>query len=165
MKQFLVFLSLFSTLAISRFIPHPPNFTSLIALSLYVPIFLGLRYLPVLLICFIVTDLVIGYHNLTHWTWGSVFFIGLLSTIFSKNLTFRIFGGLLSAFVFFIITNFGVWLTGMYGLNIEGLVKCYIVAIPFFGNLLISTLVFSILFEITLFFYAERFKNILKFTK
>ena len=33
-------LGIFLALAISRFIPHPPNFTSLIALSFYIPVFL-----------------------------------------------------------------------------------------------------------------------------
>ena len=35
-----------------RLIPHPPNFTSLLALSFYVPAILGIRYLPFLLISF-----------------------------------------------------------------------------------------------------------------
>ncbi len=39
-------------LAASRFIPHPPNFTSLFALSFYVPALLGVRYLPILVISF-----------------------------------------------------------------------------------------------------------------
>ena len=40
---------IFLALAISRFIPHPPNFTSLIALSFYVPVFLGITYIPYLI--------------------------------------------------------------------------------------------------------------------
>ena len=35
------------------------------------------------------------------------------------------------AIIFFIITNFGVWTTGMYGLTISGLKASYILAIPF----------------------------------
>ena len=46
-------------LSASRFIPHPPNFTSLIALSFYVPAFFGIRYLPIVLLSFILKDLVI----------------------------------------------------------------------------------------------------------
>ena len=49
-------------LAASRFIPHPPNFTSLLALSFYVPAFLGMRFIPALIISFAITDLFIGYH-------------------------------------------------------------------------------------------------------
>ena len=51
-KNVLIFLGIFLSLAASRFIPHPPNFTSLIALSFYVPVFLGIRFLPALIISF-----------------------------------------------------------------------------------------------------------------
>ena len=41
MNYLKITLGIFIVLAASRFIPHPPNFTSLIALSFYVPLFLG----------------------------------------------------------------------------------------------------------------------------
>jgi len=85
-KNLVITFGIFLSLAASRFIPHPPNFTSLIALSFYVPVLLGLRFLPALLICFAITDLFIGYHSGTHWTWGSVILIGLMSHYFNKNI-------------------------------------------------------------------------------
>ena len=72
MNYFKASLAIICALAASRFIPHPPNFTSLIALSFYIPAILGVRYLPVLIISFILTDLVIGFHGVTLFTWGSV---------------------------------------------------------------------------------------------
>ena len=84
-KNLVISVGIFLSLAASRFIPHPPNFTSLIALSFYVPVILGIRFLPALLISFVITDLIIGYHSGTHWTWGSVLIIGLLSQYFTKN--------------------------------------------------------------------------------
>ena len=148
MKQLTICLGIFLSLALSRFIPHPPNFTSLIALSFYVPALLGMRYIPHLLISFAITDFVIGYHTGTHWTWGSVFLICLTSGFFLKSKVSRIFGALLGAVIFFIITNFGVWLSGIYTLSLKGLIECYFLAIPFFGNTLISTLIFSFLIEL-----------------
>ena len=65
MSNFKISVGILLVLATSRFIPHPPNFTSLIALSFYVPTLLGIRYLPALIICFIITDLIIGFHSLT----------------------------------------------------------------------------------------------------
>ena len=132
MKLTLTSISIFLALAMSRFIPHPPNFTSLLALSFYVPVLFGLRYMPVLLISFVITDLVIGYHFGTHWTWGSVLVIGLMSQYFSKNINLRLVGSLFGAFIFFLITNFGVWTSGIYSLTFNGLVECYTLAIPFF---------------------------------
>ena len=48
-------IGIFIALAASRFIPHPPNFTSLIALSFYVPVILDLRYIPALFLGFFKT--------------------------------------------------------------------------------------------------------------
>jgi hypothetical protein len=147
MKNLIIILGIFISLAASRFIPHPPNFTSLIALSFYVPVFFGLRFLPALLISFAITDLIIGYHFGTHWTWGSVLLIGLLSQYFTKNFKWRLSGAFLGACIFFIITNFGVWTSGMYGYTTAGLLNCFILAIPFFTYSLMSTLIFSIIIE------------------
>ncbi|MDC0941211.1 hypothetical protein OAR75_02535 [Candidatus Pelagibacter sp.] len=147
MNYFKVSLGIFIALAASRFIPHPPNFTSLLALSFYVPAFLGFRYLPALLIGFVFTDLIIGFHEVTLFTWGSVILIGLTSRFFSKNIFSRISGSLLGACLFFIITNFGVWSLGSYGYTLIGFITCYTLALPFFGYSLISTFIFSGLFE------------------
>ena len=147
MKYLKISLGIFLTLAVSRFIPHPPNFTSLIALSFYVPALLGLRYLPILILSFIITDLFIGFHGVTLFTWGSVILIGLLSKYFIKSILSRISGALISTCLFFLITNFGVWSLGSYGYTIEGFVLCYTLAIPFFAYNLISTFIFSGIIE------------------
>ena len=85
MSYLKISLGIFLALAASRFIPHPPNFTSLIALSFYIPALLGRRYLLALIISFAITDFFIGFHNTTFFTWGSVVFIGILSQYFVKN--------------------------------------------------------------------------------
>ena len=148
MKQIYICLGIFISLAASRFIPHPPNFTSMLALSFYVPVFLGLRYLPILIISYAITDLVIGYHTGTHWVWGSIFLIGLVAPLFSKNLTTRFSGALFGACIFFVITNFGVWISGMYEITLDGFILCYTLALPFFAYSLISTFFFSVIIEI-----------------
>ena len=61
MNYFKISIGIFIALAASRFIPHPPNFTSLLALSFYVPALLGVRYLPALVLSFLITDLFIGF--------------------------------------------------------------------------------------------------------
>ena len=147
MKFLKISIGIFLALAASRFIPHPPNFTSLIALSFYVPVFLGNRYIPALIICFIITDFFIGFHSVTLFTWGSVLLIGLLSKYFSEHILLRITGSLGGCLIFFIITNFGVWSHGDYGYDINGLITCYTVALPFFGYSCISTFIFSGLIE------------------
>ena len=147
MRYLKVSIFILISLSLSRFIPHPPNFTSLIALSFYLPAFFGRKYIPVILTSFLITDLIIGMHNLTLFTWGSVIIIGLISRYLKKNILFRICGSLSGAIIFFIITNFGVYLSGYYGFGMSSLINCYTMAIPFFNNTIISTLLFSLLFE------------------
>lgn len=77
------------------------------------------------------------------FTWGSVILIGLGSKFLAKTILSRILGSLLGAGLFFIITNFGVWTLGSYTYTLEGLLLCYILAIPFFAYSLISTFIFS----------------------
>ncbi len=148
MNYLKISLGIFVALAASRFIPHPPNFTSLLALSFYVPVILGMRFIPALLICFAITDYFIGFHSSAVFTWGSVVLIGLLSRYFNKNILVRISGALMGCCIFFIITNFGVWSLGSYGYSIEGFLLCYTLAIPFFAYSLISTFMFSGIIEI-----------------
>ena len=156
MKPLNVCIGIFIAICVSRFIPHPPNFTSLIALSFYVPALLGRKYIPAIILSFAFTDIIIGYHTGTHWTWGSVFVIGLISKYFNKNINLRLGGALLGACIFFLITNFGVWVSGMYGHTLQGMISCYILAIPFFSYSLISTNLFSMLIEIGCKLYKNR---------
>ena len=147
MNYLKISIGIFVALAASRFIPHPPNFTSLIALSFYIPTILGIRYLPALIVSFIITDLVIGFHGVTFFTWGSIIVIGLGSKFFTSNIFSRIGGALSGVLVFYIVTNFGVWSLGSYGYSFQGLIVCYTLGLPFLGNTLISTILFSSIIE------------------
>tara|TARA_B100000795_G_C22618311_1_gene367846 strand:- start:252 stop:731 length:480 start_codon:yes stop_codon:yes gene_type:complete len=147
MNYIKISVGIFVALAASRFIPHPPNFTSLLALSFYIPVLFGIRYLPALILSFAITDLFIGFHETTLFTWGAVIFIGFLSKHFIKNIISRISGALIGACIFFIVTNFGVWSIGNYGYTINGLLTCYTLAVPFFAYSLIATFIFSSIIE------------------
>lgn len=146
-------IGIFVILAVSRLIPHPPNFTSLLALSFYIPAIFGRKFIPSIMLSFLLTDLIIGFHNTTFFTWGSVLVIGLISKFFSSKIFLRLLGAIFGAVIFFIITNFGVWLNGSYGYNLSGFVNCYILAIPFFAYSLISTLIFSSIIESIILFF------------
>ena len=148
MNYLKISIGIFLVLASSRFVPHPPNFTSLLALSFYIPAILGLRFIPALIVSFFITDLIIGFHSVTLFTWGSVLVIGLSSKFFLITKITRVMGALTGVIIFFIITNFGVWTLGPYGYSIEGLILCYTLALPFFGNTFVSTIIFSLIFEL-----------------
>ena len=152
-------LGIFLVLAASRFIPHPPNFTSLIALSFYIPVIFGIKFLPSLIVAFAITDYFIGFHSTLIFTWGSVMIIGLISIYFKRTINYRISGALIGATLFFLITNFGVWSLGSYGYTLNGLMMCYTLAIPFFGYSLISTIIFSTIIETINFFYKKYYRK------
>lgn len=158
MHNIKIFLGVLLVLSASRFIPHPPNFTSLIALSFYVPALFGFRYIPVVVLTFLITDLFIGFHSTILFTWGSVILIGLISKFLRNTVFSRLSGSLLGAIIFFVITNFGVWASGFYGYSLEGFIQCYTLAIPFFTHTIISTVIFSLVIECLQYVYLIRLK-------
>ena len=101
MSYIKISFGIFIALAASRFVPHPPNFTSLLALSFYVPAILGLKFLPALVVSFVITDMFIGFHELAFFTWGSIIFIALISKFFEQNLKKRMFGCLIGGYFYF----------------------------------------------------------------
>ena len=148
MNYLKISLGILIVLAASRFVPHPPNFTSLLALSFYVPAIFGISYIPAIVFSFFVTDAIIGFHEITLFTWGSVVLVGYLSKFLYQNSKNRIIGALTGVLIFFIVTNFGVWIMGGYGYTYKGFLECYTLAIPFLGNNILSTLIFSIVIEV-----------------
>ncbi len=157
MNYLKISLGIFIALAASRFIPHPPNFTSLLALSFYVPAFFGRKYIPALILSFAITDIFLGFHNTLIFTWGSVFVIGFISNLFKISLIKRIIGVVIGVLLFYLITNFGVWISGdMYEKNLNGLLLSYNLAIPFLLNSLVSTLIFSMVIEGLLKIYGTK---------
>ena len=120
--------------------------------------------MPLVLFSFAITDILIGFHNTLFFTWCSVVLIGLSSIYFTKNSLTRIFGSITGVMIFYIVTNFGVWTTGLYSYNVEGLVSSYILAIPFLGNNLVSTLVYSLIIETIYKFYQNKSGSFKKFS-
>ena len=72
--------------------------------------------------------------------------------LYIKNFKFKeiIFSGLISSLSFYVITNFGAWLTlEMYAKDFSGLLQSYIMAIPFFHNTLFSTIFYASIFHVS----------------
>jgi len=147
-NNLILFLGCVGIILIFRIIPHPPNFTPVIAMCFYLPFLFGIWSLPFIIMSFAITDYYIGFHSLLIWTWSSLVIIGMLSK-FSIGLKTRISLVMTGSFMFFVLTNFGVWLTSsFYEKSFNGLFNCYVMAIPFYTNTLISTAMFSGIIEI-----------------
>ena len=147
-KNFIVFISCVGIVLLFRIIPHPPNFTPVIVLSLYLPFIFGIWSIPFCILGFAITDYFIGFHSLMFWTWGALAFTGYTSK-FCNKIYSRIVLSFIGALTFFVISNFGVWISGtLYEISVQGLLNCYIMAIPFFTNTLLSTIFFALIFEL-----------------
>lgn len=133
---------------LSRFLPHPPNFAPITAVALFSSVWFSNKkiglFLP-LLIMFL-SDLVLGLHNTLFFVYGSFVLMSVLGIWLKHNYSFgkAIGTGIIGSLLFFVITNFGVWLTsnGFYPMTITGLMECYIAAIPFFHNTLFGDLTY-----------------------
>ena len=149
-KVLLIALIIF-LVSLTRIFPHPPNFTPILALAIFGGAFLNNKRtaLCIPIIAMLSSDLIIGFHSQIYAVYLSIIALSLLgNTIEKKNILNLGIAGVSGSLLFFIVTNFSVWLTdGLYPLNVTGLMQCYIMAIPFFHNTLISTIIFlAILF-------------------
>jgi hypothetical protein len=92
-----------------------------------------------------------GY--LTTWAWyAAVCLTG--SVLLRKVTALRVLSGVLaSAMSFFLLSNFAMWANSasfgaaaMYPHTLSGLAACYVAALPFYGNDLLSTGLFATAF-------------------
>ena len=151
----------FLTIMFFRYFPHLPNFTPVLAMTFYGTIIFGRNSLLFIVLAFALSDVFIGFHNQLFWTWGSLFLIGFISLYF-KSFFGRLIVVFLSSLIFFILTNLGVFLSGYYGYELESLVLCYTLAIPFFTNTILSTIIFTVLIEFFIFSQYFNFFPVIK---
>ena len=163
-KIILIALIIF-LISLSRIFPHPPNFTPILALAIFGGAYLPNRIvalsLPIL--AMFLSDVIIGFHSQIFAVYGSIILLSYLGNMVEKknilNLTIT---GIAGSLIFFIVTNFSVWLGGkLYPLNIDGLIQCYTMAIPFFHNTLISTFIFLAVLFTGYSLIEKRFSKIL----
>ncbi len=141
--------------AILRILPHPWNMAPVGAMFLFSAATFRSRWAGwiVPLVALMASDyavIQILYHGKFPWfspaTWASFSLVGLLGwTMRSKITVTRVAGAAIGgSIVFFIASNFAVWMGGQfYPLTFSGLLACYTAAIPFFGNDVAGNLVYS----------------------
>ena len=147
MKKEYIIIGLIVLAILTRLIPHPPNFSPVTAIAL----FGGLNFndkrvafsIPLLIL--FLSDLIIGISLINLFV-----YLGFISVVLlgSQIKSIKFGNILLASFLFFLISNFGVWILG-YPKNLEGLLLCYTMAIPFFGYSIAGDLFFGYLFKIS----------------
>lgn len=141
-------VSLIAAAAASRLLPHPPNLTSVTAIALFGGAMLAdwrLAFLVPLAALF-ATDLVLGFHDQMPVVYGSFALIVCLGLWLQRRRSAATIAGaaIVSALLFFLTTNFGVWaLDGMYPHTEAGLIACYTAALPFLRNMLEGDLLYT----------------------
>lgn len=135
-------------LALSRFIPHPPNFTPIGAMAILSGgLFKSLRMgLIIPLAAMLLSDLILGLHSSILFVYGSITLITLCCHFLLRKLNLISIGTavIFATAIFFLITNFGAWLShGMYPHNVQGLGLAYVAGLPFLLNSLLANIVFT----------------------
>ena len=155
----LVLAALIFVAALSRLLPHPPNFSPVEAIALFGGAYFASRAwaLAVPLIALLVSDLVMGavvgasyasyIGGISFW---SVYACIALSTLLGFGLRGKVGGArvlgysLAGSVLFFIVTNFGAWLgSPIYPQSGAGLVAAYAAGIPFFQWTVLGTLAYA----------------------
>ena len=156
-KQLLFILALVTIGITARVLPHAANFVPITALALLAAAYLPRRAaLAVPLAIMVLSDLIIGMHPLVAYTWGSFVLIGYIGSRLYKRTGNRwhlAALGPVGSVIFFIVTNFGVWMQGrMYEHTFAGLTRCYVMALPFFRSTLMSDAAYTPLVFIVTYF-------------
>ncbi len=146
-KEILFGIGILVLALLSRFLPHPPNFTPILAIALFGgAIFKSKKIaLAVPILAVFISDLVLGLHEsmiAVYLCLGVFMYMGMkINRKSGKSVTTN---AIASAIIFFIVTNFTVWaFGGIYEQSLNGLMLAYTSAIPFFNWNLLSTMLFS----------------------
>lgn len=151
LSLFFFLVAAFIALA-SRWLPHPPNFTA-VGGFLFVSGVLAARskwYVLAAFLPLVLSDILLGGYPGIAWVYAGHVVVLLFGWFFEKSfrrqkLPFAVFS-LSSAFLFFVLSNIGVWWSsGMYARTVGGLVECFVMALPFFHQPVLAQLIYGTL--------------------
>ena len=161
-----IIVALVLAAGLMRLIPNTNGFVPVTAATVFAAAFIGRKGWAVLLPIFSVwaTDLVLNntiyssyFDGFAWFTPGSVFqfsayaLISLLGFQVGQNASSARIGGfsILSSLIFFLVTNFGVWVSGgIYLKDFTGLMECYAMGLPLLERSLIADVLFAqVLFQ------------------
>ncbi|HEX8168562.1 MAG TPA: DUF6580 family putative transport protein [Beijerinckiaceae bacterium] len=139
-----------------RLAPHPWNVTPLGAMFLFSGAMVKNKPASLLvpLAALVVSDAAVDmllyggrYSWFSPFTWGAFLAVAMIGWLLRPNAgALRVAGASLAgSATFFLISNFGVWAQGHYTPDLQGLVECYVAAIPFLRNTLLGDLGYAAL--------------------
>jgi hypothetical protein len=145
----LPYLGVIVLAAVARIIPHAPNFAPVGALAIFTGYHFKNKFswwIPIA--AMVLSDFVIGFHSTVPYVYTSFIIMSLIGSYLKKRNARTLFlASLASSVLFFLVTNFGVWVSSsMYAKNVNGLIQSYLMAIPFFRNTALSDLFYTFSF-------------------
>lgn len=165
--ELLTVLFLIGLGVMARFLPHPPNFVPIAALALFGGVYLPRKLAFVTpLAAMLISDIFIGFYDVLVMisVYFSFLLVAALGLWLRKHKKWYTVGGsaTVSALLFFIITNFAVWVfTPWYSKTVAGIIQCYLLALPFFRNTLLSDLFYTFsffgIYELANLWFKQRF--------
>jgi hypothetical protein len=145
----IIMLSMFGIGLVMRLVPHPGNFSPVAAIALFAGFYFSKKWAIILpLAIMFLSDLAIGTYD---WKLMAVVYacmalagaIGVMARK-HKNTATIITSSLAVSVIFFLATNFAVWLfSAWYTRDFSGLMQCYALAVPFFRNNLLGNLFYT----------------------
>ena len=135
-------------LAIFRLLPHLPNVSPVAAMALFGGAYFADKRMAFIVpfVALFLSDLILGLHNSMIFVYAGFALTVLIGFALKDRatLTNTSFAVVLSSALFFLLTNFGAWLTsGIYAKTAEGLMQAMVAGIPFFQNSLLGNLVYA----------------------
>ena len=94
----------------------------------------------------LISDLYLGFHAGMPIIYFAICVCILIGTFFHSklNLTTSFLGISAGVISFYLISNFAVWYgSGMYASDLNGLITCYIMALPFLQNTFLSSILYG----------------------
>ena len=183
MKNFkgLILIVVMILIAVStRLFPHPPSFTAIGAMTLFGSAYLSKKYLVVLfpLSAMWLSDLVLNniiyssfndsfvwFQSFQIYTYLPIAIVAIIGLFLFKKVTVSkiAFGSVLFPVVFFLISNFGTWLSpySLFTHDFTGLIATYIAGLPYLGNDLLGTALYSSAIFGTYFFITKQSPSLL----
>ena len=147
--------------ALSRVMPHPPNFSPIEAVALFGGAYFAKRHWALLvpLAAMFLSDMLLGllrgglyFDYFASAGYLLVYACILLSTLLGFGLRGKVTGSRVLAYslagsmLFFVVTNFGAWLSDpLYPKTAAGLGAAYVAGLPFFQWTVLGTLFYAAL--------------------
>src|SRR5579871_3266249 len=134
-----IFAGMIALGACARLLPHPWNFTPILAIGLYSGVKAEKVRTGVLatFLALLLSDAAMGFYRGMLWVYAAWMIPVLAGRLVRRkpSVTTIAAGALFSSLAFFVITNFGVWAGGhLYPQTLAGLEACFAAAVPFYRN-------------------------------